>query len=1160
MTPQTSTDQNATALDGLLEKKFQIRPEVLIFSILILVAILTRFYDLESRVMSHDESLHTYYSWRFKEFQDYQHSPLMHGPLQFHLVAFSYFLFGDSDASARVPYALIGVISVALLYVFRKWLGRTGVILAGVLMIISPYMLYYQRYVRNEAIVVLLALLMFWAVFEYFATREAKWLYLLSFSLVLHFAAKETAFIYVAEIGIFLGVHLSWDLLRRSWGTRRNRAVFLLGLGILVIGALMAGRGFLSGQAGGFENVFAPIEPLDPNASGAVEENLALNPLLSSGLLVMGVGFLLAAGIALYTFRRRLRADFPALDCLVLLGTLTLPLMAALPARLLGYEPLTSQTSVFATRTGTIVILLILMSVIIGVIWDWRRWGIAAGIFAGLFIVLYTSMFTNGNGISSGLVGSLEYWLVQHGERRGGQPWFYYLFIQIPIYEFLPAIGTLLAFGYGLRKLRIRLPDWLAHWREGEESEIEREEHKTEFPVVPFLGYWSITSILVFSFAGERMPWLTVHMALPMILLTGWILGKYLERIDLGRLREREGWLGLIFAFVFTFGLSRVAGSLFGATPPFQGDEYVALQATTSFLAALAVTAVSLIAMVYFLRNLSLARFGMNAGLVVLGLLLFLTARAAFRAAYLNADLATEYLVYAHSAPGVKTVLSQIEEFSQRTTNGLGVEVAYDNDVSWPYTWYLRNFTNVRYYGDSPSRDLQNYPLVIAGNDNWQEVERLLGNRFVSSEYIRMWWPNQGYFKMGWISVDAARRAGITSEDGSEPGEMSILEYLGRLLSSLKPFFTDPEAREAVWQIWLNRDFTKYGQLSNIDVSLENWSPADEMRFYIRRDVAAMLWDVGTSAVALPEVSLVDPYEESFTELPASMILLDQPGELASPRGIASSGDGFIFVADSQNHRILKLKEDGELVSMWGEFGQSTDESQAPMGSFFEPWGVGVAPDGTVYVADTWNHRIQHFTADGEFIDAIGPFDDENTNRIFWGPRAVVVDDQNRIYIADTGNHRIAIYDAESEYLGEFGGQGFNPGQLYEPVGLAIDGSGRVFVADTWNHRVQVFEEIDENIFSVVNEWTIDGWYGTSLENKPYIAISPSGNVCITDPEGYRVLCFTGEGEYIEGWGNYGVGLAEFGLPSGIAFDSMGRIWITDSGNNRLSVFEPGLE
>ena len=72
------------------------------------------FYDLEARVMSHDESLHTYYSWELFKGRGFQHTPLMHGPLQFHLVALSYFLFGDSDSSARVPAALSGALAVGM--------------------------------------------------------------------------------------------------------------------------------------------------------------------------------------------------------------------------------------------------------------------------------------------------------------------------------------------------------------------------------------------------------------------------------------------------------------------------------------------------------------------------------------------------------------------------------------------------------------------------------------------------------------------------------------------------------------------------------------------------------------------------------------------------------------------------------------------------------------------------------------------------------------------------------------------------------------------------------------------------------------------------------------------------------------------------------------
>jgi len=118
-------------LDKLLAVRVQVNTETLLAAGLLVAAVLTRFTDLESRVMSHDESLHTFYSWELEQGRGYRHTPLMHGPLQFHLVALSYFLFGDSDGSARIPAALAGVAAVGLIFVFRQWFGRTGTLLVN---------------------------------------------------------------------------------------------------------------------------------------------------------------------------------------------------------------------------------------------------------------------------------------------------------------------------------------------------------------------------------------------------------------------------------------------------------------------------------------------------------------------------------------------------------------------------------------------------------------------------------------------------------------------------------------------------------------------------------------------------------------------------------------------------------------------------------------------------------------------------------------------------------------------------------------------------------------------------------------------------------------------------------------------------------------------
>ena len=65
-----------------------------------------------------------------------------------------------------------------------------------------------------------------------------------------------------------------------------------------------------------------------------------------------------------------------------------------------------------------------------------------------------------------------------------------------------------------------------------------------------------------------------------------------------------------------------------------------------------------------------------------------------------------------------------------------------------------------------------------------------------------------------------------------------------------------------------------------------------------------------------------------------------------------------------------------------------------------------------------------------------------------------------------------------------------------------------------------------------------------------------NGDVCVSDPEGYRVLCFDSGGEFVMGWGSYGGGDAQFGLPVGVAFAEAGVIWVTDGANDRVMRFE----
>ena len=171
----------------------------------------------------------------------------------------------------------------------------------------------------------------------------------------------------------------------------------------------------------------------------------------------------------------------------------------------------------------------------------------------------------------------------------------------------------------------------------------------------------------------------------------------------------------------------------------------------------------------------------------------------------------------------------------------------------------------------------------------------------------------------------------------------------------------------------------------------------------------------------------------------------------------------------------------------------------------------------------------------------------------FWGPRGIAVDQNGHVYVADTGNKRIVIFDSDGNYLTDFGSAGFDPGQFDEPVGVAVGNDGVVYVTDTWNQRVQSFSPSADGLtYLPLAQWDVNAWFGQSLENKPFIAVDANNNVFITDPEGYRVIEFTSDGQFIRTWGDFGTGDSEIGLAAGVDVDDQGNVWVTDAGNNRI--------
>lgn len=123
-------------------------------------------------------------------------------------------------------------------------------------------------------------------------------------------------------------------------------------------------------------------------------------------------------------------------------------------------------------------------------------------------------------------------------------------------------------------------------------------------------------------------------------------------------------------------------------------------------------------------------------------------------------------------------------------------------------------------------------------------------------------------------------------------------------------------------------------------------------------------------------------------------------------------------------------------------------------------------------------------------------------------------------------------------------------------MGIAIDAQGLVYVSDTWNQRVQVFAPAEDGLtFFPLREWDVRGWESQSLENKPFIAVNAQGHVFVSVPELFRILEFDAEGNILRVWGEYGIQPNQFALPSGLAVDLQGNLWVADAGNHRLMKF-----
>jgi DNA-binding beta-propeller fold protein YncE len=430
--------------------------------------------------------------------------------------------------------------------------------------------------------------------------------------------------------------------------------------------------------------------------------------------------------------------------------------------------------------------------------------------------------------------------------------------------------------------------------------------------------------------------------------------------------------------------------------------------------------------------------------------------------------------------------------------------------------------------------------MVYASNDIRSRVEPLLEDRYYRFEYIRMWWPDQEYFYL------SAQRVLNTFDFSPENTQAALI-------------------RRGMFDIWWNRDYTRYGEAISKDYSLQNWPVSERFFLWVRKDVAAQVWNLGTG-----EGTVLNPLENQ----PVNVCTTNWQQRSADV--VFAAGQALVMnhpldiAVDDENDRVYVAEEFNNRISIFDKNGSYLNAIQGgtdDFAGFNRPNGVSVAPDNNLYVADTWNFTIREFANQGESLvnswgqpGQFGALADVEPVDGFWGPRDVEVDANGNVYVADTGNKRVRVYDAEGNYLRDIGSAGSELGQLDEPSGLAIDNeNGLLYVADTWNRRVSVFnlEGVPQFAFDV------RGWY-EDLGNRPYLALDPQRHVLyVTDPDAGRVLVYDGQGNCIGSFGQPSdtpANNSQFNTVGGIAVDAEGNVYVADSGAARVLKFAPFVD
>lgn len=255
-------------------------------------------------------------------------------------------------------------------------------------------------------------------------------------------------------------------------------------------------------------------------------------------------------------------------------------------------------------------------------------------------------------------------------------------------------------------------------------------------------------------------------------------------------------------------------------------------------------------------------------------------------------------------------------------------------------------------------------------------------------------------------------------------------------------------------------------------------------------------------------------------------------------------------VTTDSNRRILVTDVSAGIVHVF-DFAKHEYSTVGAGSHLRSPVGIATDREGNVYVSDSTLRTVVVYDSRGKFLHYLKkPHGDES---YFDAPRGIAIDPvTEHIYVCDTPRHMVIILDKKGHVLGIVGkrGGGSAPAEFKNPTQV-VAAAGEVFVLDVGNSRVQVLDQKGhfEKEIRLAN-----------VENRSGLAVDGEGKVYITDPEIEHLQAFDHDGHFLYSFGQPGTSAGQFNWISGAWVDSGSCLFVVDSENKRVQLFQiPGL-